>query len=160
MLEADNLFSQASDRPEWWGAVCSAVAGISGIALVAVGAWQISAARDERRGWETLKACERYDTDPILDLCSRNLKTAKASGDLHIDAEKYSIDAISLLNYLEGIAAGVEDGLYVESIAKKHMQTIVKGLIERYISSEVATKMKIFPDEYSLLLELHRRWQR
>jgi hypothetical protein len=47
---------------DWWTAV-------QGVALVcaAIIAWyQIGALRRDQRGWETLKACEKYDTDPVL----------------------------------------------------------------------------------------------
>ena len=56
MCEAYDIFSLGSRDAGWWANVFLAISAVAGAALVAVGAWQISAARSERKGWETLKA--------------------------------------------------------------------------------------------------------
>ncbi|HLH48308.1 MAG TPA: hypothetical protein VKV96_03115 [Roseiarcus sp.] len=74
--------------------------------------------------------------------------------------EKYSIDAISLLNYCEGIAAGIEQDLYVEHIAKRHMRPVVPEMLKRYMYSSVAKGMDIKPGDYPSLVALYKRWER
>jgi hypothetical protein len=158
--EAENLGEVASHGADFWAAVGAGLSAIATAALVVVGAWQISSARNERKGWETLKACERYDSDLVLDNCSRILKMARDSGDLAANPRKYTLDVIALLNYLEGIAAGIEQDLYVESIAKDHMQSVVNGLLERYVYSPLGAGLGISEEDYSSLVSLDRKWQR
>jgi hypothetical protein len=149
-----------------WTAV-GAIANVAYVFLTAGILWfagsQIISARKEARINRTLEACNRYDTDPILDAVTRRLATANDDGTLKTDPSKYRIDLYTLFNYFESISIGVNRGLYDASIVRDHLETIIKGYVDHYIMSGV-TGWKIpdreGPDEYFFnLMALYRRWQ-
>jgi hypothetical protein len=102
------------------------IAAIGACAAVVVAWYQIGAIERSQKGWETLKACEKYDSDPVLDVAIKTLRNARNSGALISQPQHYTLEATSILNYLEGIAIGVRQGFYNEKIVKDHLEQIIK----------------------------------
>lgn len=145
------------------GAIANVVYDILTAGILWFAASQIISARKEAQINRTLEACNRYDTDPILDAVTRRLATANEDGSLKTDPSKYRIDLYTLFNYFESISIGVNRGLYDASIVQDHLETIIKGYVDHYIMSGV-TGWKIpdreGPDEYFFnLMTLYRKWQ-
>ena len=122
--------------------------------LVIVAACQIRALRVQTRGWQTLAACERYDTDPVLDRSIRRL--AKAGP--RKTKRRYRTDVIAVLNYLDDIAIGIDQRLYVEAIVWDHMYAILTDHVREHLTGPEAAAYGIDPAGYTRLIALYERW--
>lgn len=137
------------------------MAALATIGLLIVGWRQITAARNEARGWQTLAACERYESDIVLDRCLRRLLQGNESGKLKTEPATYRIDVTTILNYLDGIAIGIEQYLYDESIVRDHLEPIVRWYVSNYLEAKFAESMDINPKEdYQRLMDLCERWSK
>lgn len=105
------------------------------------------------RRWETLRACERYDFDPVIESASKRLYDNSDEGKDYARAEKR--DMVVLLNYLDGLAIGIEQELYVEDLIHGHLGLIVTKCVERFLLSGLVNS-----DGYESLLELNSRWKK
>jgi hypothetical protein len=152
-----------------WTALSALAGGIYDLltlALVIFAVVQIISARKEARINRTIAACDRYDFDPSIDAVCRRLSEARDSGDLNANPRKYRLDLYSLLNYLEGIAIGVDRGLYHRDVLKDFMQPIFIGCIEEYITSglvtraapDVAVAGSVASDDYDRMIALVKGW--
>jgi hypothetical protein len=142
---------------EWAAFGAIATAAIT-FFLVAVGAYQISAIRDQNRRWRTLAACERYYLDPLLDKASRALKEARESGELERNPKPLSIDVITVLNYLDGIAIGIYQGLYIEELARDHLQPMVEENVAEFLRGDTPGKLGLNLRDFRHLVALEGRW--
>jgi hypothetical protein len=143
--------------PEW-STIWAAVQGAALTLTFIVAAYQLWALRDEQCGWETLRACERYETDPVLDRVLRRLKRARDSGTLASDPRLFSLDAITVMNYLEGLAIGIKQGFYYEKIVRDHLEPMVRFHVGEFLSPSIAERMGLNNDEFSNLLSLLKAW--
>ena len=95
---------------------------------------QIEAQREENRKWKTLEICAQYEFSEMVSVAAGKVQAA-FDGDKLTDekcAEIYR-DAKIVLNYLDGIAIGVRQGLYIEDLAKDHLKQIVKFHVEKLL---------------------------
>lgn len=149
--------------PEAWTAVGTLLlVGVTTF-VGGVGLYQINEARAEAARNRTITACDRYDTDPILDRCCLALVKARKDGLLEGKPQDYRIEIFTILNYLEGIAIGVEQGLYVEEIAKSYMEPILKAYVELYVLTGLSEradprKGKDQFGSYGKLVEMCNKW--
>jgi hypothetical protein len=135
----------------------SALAAVTFL-LVAVGAWQVFAIRKENRLERTLTACNRYEADIVIERCVRRLRTARRSGRFAANPAAYEHDAIMVLNYLDTIAIGIQQGLYDENLAFDHAASIVQFYFETYLNPETAKKVGLVPKEYDRLCRMAQSW--
>jgi hypothetical protein len=136
----------------------SAVEAIATVSLVLIGAWQIKAIRKQEKGWKTLEACEKYDQDPVLDRSLRNIAGAKTSGELDKNPEAFRVDYTTVLNYLDGIATGIRQNLYIERIARDHLEPILVGHVKDWLKPGTAARIGIDLDDYKRLRKLAETW--
>ena len=125
---------------------------------------QIVSARREARINRTLDACNRYDTDPVLDRVTRRLSYALENQKIQPAPDKYRMDIFSIFNYLESIAIGVNRGLYDEAIVRDHMEFIIRDNVEDFVDSGIAQQAGIDIGEkdeelFNTLMALQRRWK-
>jgi hypothetical protein len=116
-----------------WAVIAQAFLAFAA-ALVAY--WQITAAKGESKKWKTLEACALYETEPIASsvvrlrhLYSQCLYNAQELSSQSPGLFCLVDDARLVLNYLDGIAIGVRQGLYIENLARDHLATIVRAHI-------------------------------
>src|SRR6266446_5991993 len=93
--------------------------------LVVVASRQISAGRAENRKTQTLSACSNYDLNPVMYECQRRVEAARQEKRLHADAEMLRVEILTVLNFLDAIAIGIHQGLYIETLAYDHLSGIV-----------------------------------
>jgi hypothetical protein len=103
--------------------------------------------------WETLKACNQYDTDPILEGAMLRIYNGSERGKNYRNTAVDHRDMIIVLNYLSGLATGIKQDLYIEDIIKDHMAIVVRKHVTDLIESGIVSK-----DGYHTLLTLHNRW--
>jgi hypothetical protein len=73
--------------------------------------------------WETLKVCQRYDFDPVIDAACQRIAASSHNGTKYSAVERR--DMIAILNYFDGIAIGVQQGLYIEAIVKDQLGPVL-----------------------------------
>ena len=143
---------------ETWIAIGTVGLALATLALFIAALSQTISIRNEARRSRTLAICERYDFDPVLDRCLRNLRRAKASGSFEKDPVRYRIDVSTVLNYLDGIAIGIEQELYIEDLARDHLEPIVRDHVNEYLDPVMAKKLDFDPRGFMRLIRLARAW--
>lgn len=144
--------------PEFWVAVGTAALALATVVLVLVGLRQLSAIKLENRQWETLKACDRYTFDPILDVCLRKLRDAKAAGQYEGHEKDFRLEITTILNCLEGIAVGIYQGVYIEDLARDHMQPVVIDHVTEYLKDGAPRRIDFETNAFPYVAALSDRW--
>jgi hypothetical protein len=113
---------------EMWGhtadfyiAAGTALLALATVILILIGFFQIRAIRKQNQRWHTLSVCERYTTDPILDGSLKSLRKLHNEGTFDAECKKHTTEIITVLNYLDGIAIGIYQGLYLDELARDHL---------------------------------------
>ncbi len=133
------------------------VEAIGAASAAAIALWQVLSIRKESRKSATLTACERYDTDPVLDRYIRQL--SRYRDEAAKTPEKYRLAISTILNYLDGIAIGVAQGLYIDKLAKDHLEDFVKEYVpDDLMDGATARALTIKQSDYRHLLALYARW--
>jgi len=143
---------------EGWTAVGTLVLAVATAVLVGVGVFQITSIRREASRARTLEACEKYDTDPVLDFYLRRLSTCRRDQSFFKDPDAFRTDVATVLNYLDSIACGIEQGLYIETLARDHIENVVKGHFNQYLGQEAPKIDGIDPANYHRLKALYEEW--
>ncbi len=105
------------------------------------------------REWETIKACERYNFDPVIEAATfRVWNASDHCRDYKLPAVDKR-DLIVVLNYLDGIAIGVAQGLYIETIVRDHIGTLFHHAVVKYVESGLVETAGI-----EATLALHAKW--
>ena len=105
------------------------------------------------REWETLKACERYDSDPILDAATLRIWVASGQGTDYRAPGIDKRDVICLINYLDGLATGIAQNLYIEAVIKDHMSDVFRHAVENFVHTKLIDSSGI-----DQVLKLYDRW--
>ncbi|HEY0464322.1 MAG TPA: hypothetical protein VGC79_08945, partial [Polyangiaceae bacterium] len=117
---------------EAWTAIGTIALAFATLVLVAVGYRQLISIRAEAKKERTLAICHRYDIDPVLDVSLRSLWILQTSANKTAkDLKKHRPDIVTVLNYLDSIAVGIEQELYIEELARDHIESIVKTHVEQ-----------------------------
>lgn len=144
-----------------WAAVAALgtlILALTTVLLVAVGLRQIFSAREEERRSRTLNACDRYDTDPVIHSCLLRLAEARRDGTLDQNGPRFRPEVATVLNYLDSLAVGITQGLYIEEIVRDHNGPIVKRHVSQYLADGRATIFEVNTENYQSLTELCNRW--
>jgi hypothetical protein len=142
------------------GAIGTLVLAFTTAVLVAVGLAQIVSAREEAKRGRTLTACDRYDTDPVLDASLHKLAKADRDGLLETNPGEFRTDIASVLNYLDSLAVGIVQGLYIEEIIRDHNESIIKRHVSQYLALGRSRIFGIDEANYQKLTALCERWSR
>lgn len=126
--------------------------------LVAVGSWQIAAIRKENRLERTIAACCRYESDQVIERCVHELREARRSRSFDDEPQKYEHSLIMVLNYLDTMAIGIHQGIYDESLAREHTESIIKHYAGAYLTEEVARAVGFRLNDYHWLCKLAKTW--
>jgi len=157
------------DATDWTAinAIGTLLLVVATVALAFVAGTQLSAARKEAaaaRGEalrsRTIAVCEKYENDPVLDRCCQVLSKAQKSGALYSKPHEYRLEMFAVLNYLEGIVMGFEDGTYSEQVARPYMNEIFTAYVREYVVSGLASRAD--PGDttkpYEKLVTICRKW--
>ncbi len=136
--------------------VVTLVLAAATVLLVVLGRRQILMIREEAKQERTLAICHLYDLDPVLDAALRRLGQARDLGVLSYTSANRA-DATTILNYLDAIATGIAQKLYIEELARDHLEPIAKAHVEQYLSA-AAPQLGINRANYKALLEMVKRW--
>lgn len=135
-----------------------ALTAVATLLLVGVGTWQITEIREEAKKERTLAACNRYDTDQLLDQSVRRFSAAQKNGWFAADPSKFKSDAVFILNYLDSIAIGIAQNVYSESLARDHIGPILCGYVEDLLDQTIARELGISAESFAHLMVVYNRW--
>jgi hypothetical protein len=121
---------------------------------------QINAQREEGKKWKTLEICAQYEFNETVSAAAGKVVQA-SSGDKLTDEEcaKLQREARVVLNYLDGIAIGVRQGLYIENLAKDHLKQIVKFHVDKLLLHDNCTRLRLDPNDYQFVIAMNKKWQ-
>ncbi|MBO6758380.1 MAG: hypothetical protein JJ902_18745 [Roseibium sp.] len=114
--------------------------------------------RDQK--WKTLEACRLLDTDPVLDQCTDRIWSLSANGTDYSDMKQCQRDIINLLNHLDAIAIGVKQGLYVEEIARDHLETWFEKVCAEFLREDRAVLIGLNRNHFRQLIDLNKKWSK
>ncbi len=143
---------------EWWTALGTWAIFIATLLLGLIALGQISSAREENRITQTLIACGQYDTSTVIFESCKKIMAAKDAGTLVTDAYALRQEILTVLNFLDALAIGVQQGLYKKDLVKDHMQPIMARHISELIRSPVGTASTCTEEYFTRLLALHDEW--
>lgn len=145
-------------NPHWWVAIWTALLTLVTGFLVGVGLHQIRKIRDENRKSATLAACLNYESNPVIYESLKELWAASECGELKRNPKKFRTSLVMLLNYLDGIAIGINQGLFIEELAWDHMEGIVAVHVHRYIDSGLIISAGLMRQDWRCLVQLRDKW--
>lgn len=137
---------------------CGLTAGLLAFAI-----YQVRAVKEEAKITRTLAACDRYDTDPILDRATNRIANALDDEILAKAPEYFSLDIEILFNYFESIAIGVSRDLYDKDIVSEQLKSIIVEHVEDLIESGICSRISGWEnvrEEYDHTMKLYDEWQR
>ncbi len=143
---------------EAWTAVGTLILALATAVLVAVGVYQIRSIRMEEKRTRTLAACDRYDRDDVLYLCLKELARAKRDGSFDKDPAVFRPEVATLLNYLDSLAVGIAQGLYIEELARDHVEPILKRHVAQFLTGDMPQKITLDAANYACLTDLCKKW--
>jgi hypothetical protein len=117
---------------------------------------------ERERKWETLRACHRYSNDPILHEVAKRVWEATDKGTNYTDdADFDEHDVIVVMNYLEVLAIGVRQGLYIEAIVKDFHEPIIDKMVKVFLLGESGPNWRVDrrlfrSDQFEVLRDLHQ----
>ena len=142
-----------------WAAIGSLIQAAGTVVLFFVAVTQLRSIKLENLKTRTLSACDRYDTDPVLDLSLRELRAASNAGLSPHDRGHLHTSAATVCNYLDSIAVGVEQKLYIEELVRDHLKSIVIKHVDDYlIDDSVARAVGLDRKHYTVLISLAAKW--
>lgn len=125
----------------------------------------LGAATETRRRDRTLEAVRRYETDPQLREAIRsNYEKTLQGSDYSLLDESDRFHIITILNYFDGIACGIEQGLLIEPLVKDYLQFVLDKNVCALLRGQSGPTWAAGPpmvdsQNYSVLLALHDRWR-
>jgi hypothetical protein len=137
-----------------WAIIAQAVLAIIAGILVY---FQIWSSQQESRKWKTLDICAQHELSERLASAAAELREF-FNADPRPDIKTISSKWKTILNYLDGIAIGVEQGLYIEDLAKDHLKQIVEHHVrEAFENPGYLVKNK---GDYLKLCDMREKWIR
>jgi hypothetical protein len=116
---------------EEWIAFGTVFLALSTAVLVGVGIYQILGVRRENKIAQTMAACSNWEQNPNIYDALQKLWAASESNELGRDPRKFRPQLNVVLNFLDAIAIGIEQGLYIENLAWDHLDAIVRRLVKK-----------------------------
>lgn len=130
------VLAEAAAKPlEIWTTFAASVSALAALAGLGGVVFQMKAQRLESRKWATVKACRAIEENSNLVTAIDSLFEASEKGTHYSNdlLKSHLSEIITVLNYLDGVAIGICQGIYVEAIAKDNLGPMVKKAVEVYL---------------------------
>jgi hypothetical protein len=102
----------------------------------------------------TLRACEKYFSNLVIHAATRKVFAGTYNGTKYDKATfKFQHELITVLNYLNGIGTGVEEGIFSGEIVKDHMPNTITKVVDVIIPALVDR-----PGDFQALINLRNNW--
>jgi hypothetical protein len=122
---------------------------------------QLKIQGEREKQWRTIEACERYTYDPVLRDAKLAIWRARENGRAEHVADPPAVrrDVVVLLNYLDAVGVGVEQGVYIEDIVQDHLKILVVETVNRFIKGQWG-RFEIDEAKMNGLMYLYHRFAR
>ena len=141
-----------------WSSLALAVIAVPSAIIAFLSVWS---ATEENRRWNTLNVCAQHEFNSEVSTAVRRIETAFVDGVPDIQKSKsLRFNSYVVLNYLDGIAIGVKQGLYIEKLAKDHLRTIVRLDVGRLLETSFAEKVPLDKSHWSFLVAMADKWNK
>jgi hypothetical protein len=151
-------------------AVTTALTAAATVGAVLVASWQLRKLNQQlrvqgrrERKWATLQACLRWDTDPLLNEYSHHVWVKANAGKDYgkLDDLDDKRKATVVLNYLDGIAIAVRQGMFLPEIVIAQFEFIIPKVVKHMLLGEsdpsgIIGKCMADQAKYDNLLWLYR----
>jgi hypothetical protein len=125
----------------------------TGQQLVGIGRTQREAKNDQRK-LATLQACDRYDSDPLIQVAVEKLMLVNPN----MDENTRNLYVTRLLNYFSSIAIGLGQDFYDDTIARAHIGYLVVHWFDYIVSKQQWYSPEAMRREFPDLARLVDRW--
>jgi hypothetical protein len=132
-------------------------------------AWcQVSSVRSEARKTRTLDVCNRYDCDTVLAEALNELHKAKKERVIGKDADPnipggkiYELrqPVVTLLNYLDSLAIGIEQEVYDPDMIEDHMKSIILTHCHEWLRADMLERLDLKATDFLHLGRLQKRYE-
>ena len=147
-----------TDQIQVWIAGFSAITAFSTFGLVLFAAYQIRAIRWSEKKWATIRACNTYDTDPVLNQATAQIFSLSKGTDYSYKTIEPAIHSVlTLLNYFSSMAIGIDQGVYVKSIVKDNLKENIERAVDVFITPEYSKYIN--RSDLESLVRLRESWQ-
>jgi hypothetical protein len=124
----------------------------------------LALSREAQLRHETLEAVRRYETDPQLRASIKHLYDKSIHGtDYSLLENSDRFHVVTLLNFFDGIACGIQQGLLIEPLVKDYLHAVLDKNVRALLLGQdgpgwVTGNPLVNPEEFDVLLSLHQRW--
>ncbi|MDF1811793.1 MAG: hypothetical protein P1V20_06250 [Verrucomicrobiales bacterium] len=126
----------------------------------------IALADEARKRESTLASVRRFESDPEIRNAVRHIwkKTKSPNGtDYSLLGDEDRFQVISFLNYLDGVACGLKQGVLDDSLARDYLQHVVHKSVSGLLLGESGDTWKagtplVDPEPFENLILLHKKW--
>lgn len=112
---------------------------------------QLSNQRRLNKIQRTVDAVRDYDTSPVIAEAERNI-WEQSNHRLNYESVD-EFDKLTLLNYLDSLAIGIEQGVYDDKIVNDHLGSIIQAAVEKFINTG-----QVPEDEFPALIKIYDLW--
>jgi hypothetical protein len=161
------MLATAAEQLTAWSSLASAIATVAlvfvGFGSAVLAFRSIWSAQEENRKWNTLNVCAQHEFSGTVSAAVRALENAFAAADGVPNREacrRLRVDAYTVLNYLDGIAIGVNQGLYIEDLAKDHLRTIVHLKVHDLLETTFAQDAPLDKQDWNFLVGMAEKWRK
>lgn len=127
----------------------------------------IDEADEARKREATLSAVRRFESDPEVRQAVRAIWEKTRSGhltDYSLLQQEDKFQVLSFLNYLDGVACGLKQGILDETVAKDYLQHVIHKSVQGLLLGEsgetwIAGPTLVDPDSFENLIGLEKRWK-
>ncbi len=141
---------------------------LAGVAIVQLRALrkQLKSSTESERRLHTLEVCSRYENnDKLREAMQRIWDKSKNETDYTLLESSDEFDTLTILNYLSGVASGIEQGVIIEPLAKDYLHHSICKSVKALIKGESgpgwqAEKSIISPDGFESLIRVYEAWSR
>lgn len=128
--------------------IIQSIVAVPAAIAAGIAAWlvvlQIKSQHEENMKWKTLDICAQYEFNNSVANAARKVQAAFDKGIIseQLCTDIYR-DAKIVLNYLDGIAIGIKQGLYIEALARDHLKQIVRVHVERLLDFNNCKRLQL-----------------
>ena len=143
------------------GLVISFISMLATIAIAVTACAQLPAMLKAQKQRATLDACDRYDIEPMIVYAHRIMR-AYYNYNEDVDKNKLHNSVITILNYFDSIALGIDQGLYIKKIVKAHLSQIIIDHIEWAMDEkrEHHLARSDMDDSHNYLMKIYDDWKK
>ncbi|MBA7528582.1 hypothetical protein ES705_20770 [subsurface metagenome] len=156
-----------------WSLLVQCIMAVTAILALIIGYFKLDQYMKDRKSrfesevkWKTEKAYENYKISECLTRATNSIFKKTADGTDYSKIE-FNYDVAVVINYLESIAIGIDQGIYNEKMIRNYLEGAIYKATKVFLLGEggdyrgrkwKASKVMIKPHEQPFLIKLYNKW--